>query len=83
MFERDKQRVKNLNKNINECPLGSGALVGTNFYEIDRFYIAKNLGFEKPTENSIDSASDRDFVVEFLSILSLIGVHFSKYLRIL
>ena len=78
MFERDKQRVKNLNKNINECPLGSGALVGTNFYEIDRFYIAKNLGFEKPTENSIDSASDRDFIVEFLSILSLISVHFSK-----
>ena len=48
------------------------------FFEIDRFFIAKQLGFEKPTENSIDSVSDRDYVVEFLTILSLISMHFSK-----
>ena len=78
MFKRDKLRAKQLLKNLNECPLGSGALVGTNFYKIDRFFIAKKLGFEKPTENSVDSVSDRDFVVEFLNILSLISMHFSK-----
>ena len=78
MIQRDKMRATQLIKNLNECPLGSGALVGTNFFEIDRFYIAKKLGFEKPTENSLDSVSDRDYVVEFLTILSLISMHFSK-----
>ena len=78
MIQRDKMRAIQLIKNLNECPLGSGALAGTNFFEIDRFYIAKKLGFEKPTENSLDSVSDRDYVVEFLTILSLISMHFSK-----
>ena len=78
MINRDKIRSFQLIKNLNECPLGSGAIAGTNFFEIDRFYIAKKLGFEKPTENSIDSVSDRDYVVEFLTILSLISMHFSK-----
>ena len=78
MIQRDKMRAIQLIKNLNECPLGSGALAGTNFFEIDRFFIAKKLGFEKPTENSIDSVSDRDYVVEFLTILSLISMHFSK-----
>tara|TARA_B100000035_G_scaffold120626_1_gene102460 strand:- start:3416 stop:4804 length:1389 start_codon:yes stop_codon:yes gene_type:complete len=78
MIQRDKMRATQLIKNLNECPLGSGALAGTNFFEIDRFYIAKKLGFEKPTENSLDSVSDRDYVVEFLTILSLISMHFSK-----
>ena len=78
MIQRDKMRATQLIKNLNECPLGSGALAGTNFFEIDRFYIAKKLGFEKPTENSLDSVSDRDYVVEFLTILSLISTHFSK-----
>ena len=78
MINRDKIRCLQLIKNLNECPLGSGALAGTNFFEIDRFFIAKQLGFEKPTENSIDSVSDRDYVVEFLTILSLISMHFSK-----
>ncbi|MAZ46543.1 MAG: argininosuccinate lyase [Rickettsiales bacterium] len=78
MIQRDKTRAIQLIKNLNECPLGSGALAGTNFFEIDRFFIAKQLGFEKPTENSIDSVSDRDYVVEFLTILSLLSVHFSK-----
>ena len=75
------KRIKQIQKTIirkSECPLGSGALAGTNFFEIDRFYIAKQLGFKKPTENSIDSVSDRDYVVEFLTILSLISMHFSK-----
>ena len=70
MLERDKSRASFLKRNINECPLGSGALAGTNFYEIDRVSLAKNLGFNKPTENSLDSVSDRDFVVEFLFIIS-------------
>ena len=52
MFERDKKRAKQLLENINECPLGSGALAGTNFYEINREFLAKDLGFIKPTENS-------------------------------
>ena len=78
MINRDKIRSLQLIESLNECPLGSGALAGTNFFEIDRFYIAKQLGFKKPTENSIDSVSDRDYVVEFLTILSLISMHFSK-----
>ncbi len=78
MFERDKKRAKQLLENINECPLGSGALAGTNFYEIDREALAKNLGFKKPTENSLDSVSDRDFVIEFLSLLSILSMHFSR-----
>ena len=78
MFKRDKIRFNYNYESLNECPLGSGALAGTNFFEIDRFFIAKKLGFEKPTENSIDSVSDRDYVVEFLTILSLVSMHFSK-----
>ncbi len=78
MFERDKKRAKQLLENIDECPLGSGALAGTNFYEIDRKELAKNLGFKKPTENSLDSVSDRDFVIEFLFLLSILSMHFSR-----
>ena len=78
MLERDKRRVKNLQEALIDCPLGSGALVGTNFFEIDRFDLAKNLGFKKPTENSIDSVSDRDFVVEFLFIISTLSMHLSR-----
>jgi len=78
MFERDKKRAVQLLENINECPLGSGALAGTNFFEIDRHYLAKDLGFKKPTENSLDSVSDRDFIIEYLSILSILSMHFSR-----
>ena len=78
MFERDKKRAKQLFENMNECPLGSGALAGTNFVEIDRHSLAKDLGFKKPTENSLDSISDRDFVIEFLSMISILGMHFSR-----
>ncbi len=78
MFERDKKRATQLLHNINECPLGSGALAGTNFFEIDRKKLAKSLGFKKPTENSLDSVSDRDFIIEFLSLLSILSMHFSR-----
>ena len=78
MFERDKKRANQILENIDECPLGSGALAGTNFYEIDRKALAKSLGFKKPTENSLDSVSDRDFVIESLSLLSILSMHFSR-----
>ena len=78
MLERDKSRAIYFKKNLNECPLGSGALAGTNFYEIDRVSLAKNLGFSKPTENSLDGVSDRDFVVEFLFIISTLSMHLSR-----
>ncbi|MFL2660976.1 MAG: argininosuccinate lyase [Alphaproteobacteria bacterium] len=78
MFERDKRRAKQLFENMDECPLGSGAIAGTNFYEIDRHSLAKALGFKKPTENSLDSISDRDFVIEFLSMISILSMHFSR-----
>ena len=63
---------------MDECPLGSGALAGTNFSKIDRKLIAKLLGFKKPTENSLDSVSDRDYAVEFLSNLCILSMHFSR-----
>ena len=78
MLERDKSRASFLKKSMSECPLGSGALAGTNFYEIDRVSLAKNLGFNKPTENSLDSVSDRDFVAEFLFIISTLSMHLSR-----
>ncbi len=78
MIERDKSRLKDMVNRMNDCPLGSGALAGTNFFEIDRVFLAKKLGFQKPSENSLDSVSDRDYVVEFLSNLSILSMHFSR-----
>ena len=78
MLQRDKNRINILQENINECLLGCGALVGTNFFEIDRFTLVKNLGFKKPSENSIDSVSDRDFVLEFLFIVATVSMHLSR-----
>ena len=78
MIKRDKNRINQLTENMTECPLGSGALAGTNFFEIDRVLLAKKLGFVKPTENSLDSVSDRDFIIEFLAILSIMSIHFSR-----
>ena len=78
MFERDKGRFFDMINRLDECPLGSGALAGTNFSKIDRKYLAKSLGFRKPTENSLDSVSDRDYAIEFLSNLSILAVHFSR-----
>ena len=77
MFKRDKKRIKNFLENINENPLGSAALAGTS-YNIDRNFTSKKLGFKKPTDNSIDSVSDRDFAIEFLFIASLCSVHLSR-----
>ena len=78
MFERDKSRISDMIQRLDECPLGSGALAGTNFNKIDRKLIAKLLGFKKPTENSLDSVSDRDYAVEFLSNICILSMHFSR-----
>jgi len=78
MFKRDKKRfLSNINY-IDECPLGAGALAGTS-YKIDRNFTSKKLGFKKPTENSIDSVADRDFVIDFLSSASICAMHISRF----
>ena len=77
MIGRDRGRLKDCIKRLNESPLGAGALAGTSF-PINRYMTSKILGFNQPTKNSIDSVSDRDFVVEFIFILSLISVHLSR-----
>lgn len=77
MFGRDRSRFQDCRKRLNECPLGAGALAGTSF-PIDRQKTAVALGFKKPMANSLDAVSDRDFVVDFLSAGSLLGVHLSR-----
>tara|TARA_B100000029_G_scaffold238741_2_gene235863 strand:+ start:141 stop:1523 length:1383 start_codon:yes stop_codon:yes gene_type:complete len=77
MIGRDRERINNCLDRLNECPLGAAALAGTSF-TINRSYTSKLLGFKKPTANSIDSVSDRDFVIEFMFSLSLISVHLSR-----
>ena len=77
MFKRDYKRLIDCRKRLNECPLGSGALAGTTF-NIDRFFTAKELKFDKPTDNSLDSVSDRDFIVEFISNCSILMMHLSR-----
>ncbi|TYB33134.1 MAG: argininosuccinate lyase [Flexistipes sinusarabici] len=77
MFKRDFLRFKDFRDRMNECPLGAGALAGTTF-DIDRDYTAEKLGFDKPTSNSLDSVSDRDFALEFLSAASICGMHLSR-----
>ena len=69
MFKRDRQRLSDIYKRMNYCPLGAGALAGTT-YPLDREYTARLLHFEGPTLNSIDSVADRDYLIEFLSALS-------------
>lgn len=76
MFERDIERLTDSYKRIDMLPLGAGALAGTTF-AIDRHYTAKQLGFSRVYENSLDAVSDRDFIVEFLSNASLIMMHLS------
>lgn len=78
MFKRDHERLKDLEKRMNTCPLGSGALAGTT-YPLDRQYTASLLGFDGPTLNSMDGVSDRDYLVELLSDLSLIMMHLSRF----
>ena len=77
MFKRDKQRFKNNIKNLLENPLGVAALAGTTF-NIDRNYTTKKLKFSHPTNNSIDTISDRDFVIDFLYATSVCSVHISR-----
>jgi argininosuccinate lyase len=77
MFNRDKNRFKNNLEGLDENPLGVAALTGTSF-KIDRFYTSKKLGFDRPTKNSIDTVSDRDFVIDFLYSCSACAVHISR-----
>jgi len=77
MLGRDRSRVRDCRARLNECPLGSAALAGTSFL-IDRVATAKALGFDRPTQNSLDSVSDRDFALEYLSLLSILSVHLSR-----
>ncbi len=77
MFKRDRKRFENNINLINECPLGSVALSGTSF-KIDRKFTANKLGFKKPTDNSIDSVSDRDFAIDFLYASALNAMHLSR-----
>ena len=77
MFKRDKKRFINNQDSLNENPLGVAALTGTSF-NIDRNYTTKKLGFTKPTNNSIDTISDRDFVLDFLYSISVCAMHISR-----
>ena len=77
MFLRDVKKLKNAAENMDECPLGSCALAGTT-YKTDRMYTAKKLGFDRPTGNSLDGVSDRDFVIELAAVISLIMTHLSR-----
>ena len=78
MFKRDRQRLADIYKRMNYCPLGAGALAGTT-YPLNREYTARLLHFEGPTLNSIDSVADRDYLIEFLSALSTIMMHLSRF----
>ena len=77
MFTRDKKRFNNNLDNLDENPLGVAALTGTSF-NIDRNYTSKKLGFKRPTNNSIDTVSDRDFVLDFLYSISVCSMHISR-----
>ncbi|MBR3153658.1 MAG: argininosuccinate lyase, partial [Lachnospiraceae bacterium] len=77
MFRRDFERVRSIRKRMNVCPLGSGALAGTT-YPLDREYTAKLLGFDRACDNSMDGVSDRDYVIEFLSVLATVMMHLSR-----
>jgi argininosuccinate lyase len=78
MFRRDRGRLHDLFVRMNECPLGAGALAGTT-YPLDREFTASELSFDRPTRNSIDSVSDRDYVLEYLFTLSTVMMHLSRF----
>ena len=78
MFKRDRSRLHDIAERMNYCPLGAGALAGTT-YPLDREYTAQLLGFDGPTRNSMDSVSDRDYVIELLSAFSTIMMHMSRF----
>lgn len=77
MLNRDAGRLRDARARLNECPLGSAALAGTSF-PIDRRFTAQELGFDRPCANSLDAVSDRDFALEYLAALSLLGMHLSR-----
>jgi argininosuccinate lyase len=78
MLARDRGRFADTRKRLNESPLGSGALAGTSF-DLDRDMTAKQLGFDRPTANSLDAVSDRDFAMEALAAASIAAVHLSRF----
>ncbi|MFI3207742.1 MAG: argininosuccinate lyase [Eubacteriales bacterium] len=78
MFRRDYDRLVDIKERMNYCPLGSGALAGTT-YDLDRNYTAELLGFKGPTLNSMDSVSDRDYLIELLSAMSTMMMHLSRF----
>jgi argininosuccinate lyase len=78
MLARDRSRLADCRRRLNESPLGAAALAGTTF-PIDRAMTAHTLGFDRPTANSLDSVSDRDFAIEFLSTLSIMAMHLSRF----
>lgn len=78
MFKRDRSRISDIYERMNYCPLGAGAMAGTT-YPLDRSFTAELLGFKGPTLNSMDSVSDRDYLIEYLSALSLIMMHLSRF----
>ncbi|MBQ2642195.1 MAG: argininosuccinate lyase [Eubacterium sp.] len=78
MFKRDRSRLDDTYKRMNYCPLGSGALAGTT-YPLDREFVADELGFYGPTLNSMDSVSDRDYLIEFLNAMAIIMMHLSRF----
>ena len=77
MFGRDRSRFADARRRMNECPLGAAALAGTSF-PIDREATAKTLGFDRPSANSLDAVSDRDFALDFLAAASICAVHLSR-----
>lgn len=78
MFLRDADRLADCRKRLNVCPLGSGAVAGATL-PLDRVLMADKLGFDAPTANSIDATSDRDFTIEFVQALSMLGLHLSRW----
>ncbi|OUS12160.1 argininosuccinate lyase [Rhodospirillales bacterium 47_12_T64] len=78
MFGRDRSRLVDCRKRLNECPLGAAALAGTSF-PIDRHATAEALGFDRPTANSLDSVSDRDHALEFMSAGAILAIHLSRF----
>ncbi|WP_179187992.1 argininosuccinate lyase [Kiloniella majae] len=78
MFGRDRSRLQDCRKRLNECPLGAAALAGTSF-PIDRHMTAEALGFDRPTANSLDSVSDRDHALEFMSSGAILATHLSRF----
>jgi len=78
MFWRDLDRLADCRKRVNQCPLGSGAVAGSTL-KLDRDAIARELGFDAPTANSMDATSDRDFAIEFAQVCSTLAMHLSRW----